>query len=103
MNIVVFVTAKDADQAQRISSALIEARLAACVNIVTGICSLFWWEGKIDTADEALLIIKSTRSAFKKIVAAVKKTHSYDVPEVIALPIIDGNKDYLRWINDSVR
>jgi periplasmic divalent cation tolerance protein len=101
MHIVVFVTSKDVQEAERISEKLISDKLAACVNIVKDIRSIFFWEGKADRSDEALLIIKSRKELFKKIVAAVKSVHSYDLPEIIALPIIDGSGDYLKWIDES--
>lgn len=102
MYVVVFITAKDKDEAEKIAAHLVGEKLAACVNIVAGVGSVFWWENKIDQSREVLLIAKSKKILFRKIVAAVKKVHSYSVPEIIALPIIDGNKDYLKWISDSV-
>lgn len=103
MNIVVFVTAKDLSEAKRISQKLLEEKLIACANIVEGVKSFFWWQGKIDNAEEVLLILKTQENLFKKIVKTVKSVHSYEVPEVIALPIVDGNPDYLRWIDESLR
>ena len=103
MNIVIFITTKNTAEAKKISQALVGKRLIACANIVKGIQSFFWWEGKVDKANEVLLVIKTKRSLFKEIVKAVKALHSYSVPEIIALPIIEGNKDYLRWIHASVR
>ena len=100
--IVVLVTAKDAAQAEIISRRLLEKKLTACVNIVPGVRSLFWWEKKIDEAPETLLVIKSKGSLFEKIVTAVKAVHSYDVPEIIALPVVAGNDDYLKWVASSV-
>src|SRR3989338_6912506 len=102
MHIVIFITAKDKEEAEKIAGHLVGEKLAACVNIVPGVSSAFWWENKIDQAQEVLMIVKSKKVLFGKIVAAVKKVHSYSVPEIIALPIIDGNKDYLKWISDSV-
>ena len=102
MNIVVFVTAKDAVEAKIISDQLLAKKLIACANIVEGVQSVFWWQGKIDQAKETLIILKSKQSLFKKIVKTVKAHHTYEVPEVIALPIVDGNPDYLRWIDESV-
>ena len=102
MHIVVFITAKDKDQASKIAERLVADKLIACANIVEGIKSVFWWEGKVDKSDETLLILKSKKNLFSKIVKAVKTLHSYDVPEVIALPIIAGNKDYLKWIDESL-
>ena len=102
MNIVVFITAKDSAEAKTISDQLLEKKLIACANIVEGVQSVFWWQGKIDQAKETLIVLKSKQSLFKKIVKTVKAHHSYEVPEIIALPIIDGNPDYLKWINESV-
>lgn len=101
MYIVVFVTTKDVAQAKAIAQKLVKEKLAACVNILKGIESVFWWEGKIDSSQEALLILKSKKSRFKRIVKTVKGMHSYAVPEIIALPIVQGSKDYLEWINKS--
>lgn len=102
MFIIIFITAKDKNEAKKIARQLLAHKLAACVNIVSGVESFFWWENKIDTAREVLLIIKSKKSLFKKIVSAVRAVHSYSVPEIIALPIVDGHKDYLTWVSDAV-
>jgi len=103
MYIVIFITAKDKEEAQKIGQHLVSQKLAACVNIVSGIDSIFWWENKVDTAQEALLIVKSRRNVFNDIVKAVRSIHSYSVPEIIAFPIQFGLKDYLKWIDDSVK
>jgi len=103
MYIVVLVTAKNTREASKISQQLLKEKLIACANMIKGVQSLFWWKKKIDKASEVLLVIKSKRSHFKRIVKTVKACHSYDTPEIIALPIVEGNKDYLKWINDSVR
>ncbi|MFA5088526.1 MAG: divalent-cation tolerance protein CutA [Candidatus Omnitrophota bacterium] len=102
MHIVVFITAKDKEEAKNIARHLVEARLAACVNILDGVESIFWWEGKMDGAPEALLIVKSKKDLLKKIIKLVKSVHSYAVPEIIALPIVGGSDDYLKWIDQSV-
>ena len=102
MYIVVFITAKNVNEGKKIAQNLVKERLAACVNILPGVKSIFTWKGKVDKADEALLIVKSKRSCFSKIVGRVRELHSYDVPEIIALPIAAGHKDYLDWIKDSV-
>jgi len=103
MYIVVLVTAANKKEAQKIASGLLEKKLAACVNISEKVGSFFWWQGKIDQAQEALLIIKSQKSKLTRIIKTVKSLHSYKVPEIIALPIIGGNQDYLRWIDGSFR
>lgn len=103
MHIVVFVTAANKTQAGKIARSLIRQKLAACVNIAGKVDSLFWWNGAMDKAGEILLVIKSRKDKFKRIVKAVRKAHSYQVPEIIALPIIAGDKEYLRWIDATVR
>lgn len=101
--IVIFITCANNKEARRIATALIKNRLAACINIADKIESIFWWEGKINLAKESLLIIKSRKTNLTKIVKRVKSMHSYSVPEIIALPVVAGNKDYFRWLNESVR
>ncbi len=103
MYIVVFVTAASKKEAQKIALRLIKDKLAACVNIVDKVESVFFWEAKIEKAKESLLIIKSKKEKLPKIINLVKTLHSYTVPEIIALPIIAGNKPYLRWIDASIR
>ncbi len=99
--IVVFVTAESSDEARHLSQILLKAKKAACVNIVPGVQSFFWWEGRIDAAGESLLIIKSKTSLLPEIIRLVKENHRNTVPEIIALPIIGGNEDYLNWIDET--
>jgi len=100
--IVVFITAADAREARQISRLLLERRKAACVNIVPRVDSLFWWENKLDSAQESLLIVKTKTSLLPEIINLVKGVHSNTVPEIIALPIIGGNQEYLQWIDNNV-
>ncbi len=100
--IVVFITAASTGEAQQISCLLVEQKKAACVNIIPKIDSYFWWEGKTDSAQENLLIAKTKASLLPDIITLVKKVHSYEVPEIIAIPIVGGNKDYLEWVEKSV-
>ncbi len=100
--IVLFITTDTAEEARKIAEVLLEQKKAACVNIIPGINSLFRWEGKIDSAKENLLVVKTKASLLAEVINLVKKVHSYDVPEIIALPIIGGNTDYLEWIGESV-
>jgi len=99
-NIVVLITAGTDEEARRVAETLLEQRKAACVTIVPTVTSLFWWEGRIDSDHESLLIVKSKASLLAEIVSVVKEVHSYDVPEVIALPIMGGNPGYLNWIGE---
>ena len=99
--IVVLVTTGSPEEAQKISSALLEQKKAACVNIMPQVSSRFWWQGKLDSADESLLIIKTRASLLDDIIGIVKEIHSYEVAEVIALPIVGGNPDYLNWIGEG--
>ena len=103
MHIVILITAANKKEALKISTSLIKLKLAACVNIVDKINSVFLWEEKIDRAKEVLLIIKSKKDKLPKIIKLVKSLHSYKVPEIIPLPIIAGFKPYLRWIDASLR
>lgn len=100
--IVVFITAGNRQEADNIAGVLVGEKLAACVNIVPAVSSVFWWQGKLDNADEFLLVAKSPVSLLEKIVARVKAVHSYTVPEIIAMPVLGGNADYLKWIDESV-
>jgi periplasmic divalent cation tolerance protein len=97
--IIVLITAGSEEEAHRIAELLVKEKKAACVNIVPRVDSLFWWEGKLDSARENLLLVKTKASLFPEIVELVKRTHSYEVPEIIALPITAGSEDYLNWLD----
>jgi periplasmic divalent cation tolerance protein len=101
--IVIFITASSDAEARNIAQLLLEEKKAACVNIVSSVDSSFWWQGKIDSADESMLIIKTRASVLQKIIELVKTVHSYEVPEIIAMPIIGGHDDYLKWIDNEVK
>ncbi len=103
MHIVIFITVPNKKEANCIAVELIKNKLAACVNIMENVHSIFWWQGKVDTAEEALLIVKTRKALMNKLIKKVKSLHSYEVPEIIALPIICGDKEYLKWINESTR
>ena len=101
--IVAFVTSPDRKTSEALASALVEERIAACVNIVPGLVSVYRWEGKINKDPEELLIIKTRAGLFETLARRVKELHPYDVPEVVSLPIVEGANDYLGWLADSTR
>jgi periplasmic divalent cation tolerance protein len=96
--ILVLVTAASADEAARLARALVEERLAACVNIVPGLRSIYRWQGRVEDAPEVLLLVKSVRPRLEALTARVRALHSYSVPEVIAVPIVGGSDAYLAWL-----
>jgi periplasmic divalent cation tolerance protein len=102
-NKLVLTTAGSREEAQRIAHALVERRLAACVNIVPGIESVYRWKEKIEQEDEWLLLIKTTTSAFEHVRDAIKELHSYELAECICVDIEDGSREYLKWLGESVR
>ena len=99
---VVLVTAPPGD-AERLARALVERRLAAGVNVVPGLRSVYWWEGRVEEAGESLLIIKTSASALEDLLEAVKELHPYEVPEAIALPVEACLGEYLEWVLREVR
>ena len=99
---LVLTTASSKDEARKIARALVERRLGACVNIVPQIESVYRWEGKVEEAQEVLLIIKTTAAAFERVRDAIRELHSYDLPECICVSIEDGSPEYLKWIGESV-
>jgi len=101
MYLVVFITCPDIKEAKKLSDILLNNRLAACVNIVPDLKSHFWWGGKVHDADEVLLVVKTKQKVLRKLVREVKKIHQYENPEVIALPIIGGSKEYIKWIEEE--
>ncbi len=100
-NIIVLITTPNNKEAKSISKILLDRQLAACVNIIRDMDSYFLWKGKKERAKENLLICKTTKNSLKGIIKTVRSIHSYEVPEIIAVPIIGGNKPYLDWIKHS--
>ena len=101
--VVILVTASSQRECRKIAKHLVEAKLAACVNITHAMQSIYCWEGKLADEREFLLLIKSTRELFPEIKTAISKIHSYSTPEIICLPITDGSESYLQWVGDSVK
>jgi periplasmic divalent cation tolerance protein len=100
--VVVLVTCGSAEEAGRIAKALVEERLAACVNISSPIRSVYRWQGRVNDEAEVLLVIKTARALFDRVRRAVERLHSYQVPEVLCLPVIDGAPNYLNWLATSL-
>jgi periplasmic divalent cation tolerance protein len=97
--IVVFSTCDSEEQAGRIARELVEQRLAACVNVLPGARSVYRWKGQMEDSAEWLLIIKSRRDLMDKLRAAIGKIHTYEVPELLAVPVVDGSENYLAWLD----
>lgn len=102
-HIVTLCTVPDRESGEKIAAALVEERLAACVNIVTGVASVYRWKGKVEQAEECLLIIKTGVSRFDVLKRRIQELHPYELPEIIALPIIHGSAEYLKWITESTK
>jgi periplasmic divalent cation tolerance protein len=100
---VVLTTCGSLEEARHIAQALVERRLAACVNLVPNVESFYRWKGEVESSTEALLIIKTTADAFERLRAALVELHSYEVPECVELTVTDGSAAYLDWIGESVR
>jgi periplasmic divalent cation tolerance protein len=96
--IVVFITIDTPANAQKLADKLLTDRKAACINIIPQVSSQYWWQGKIEKADEVMLVVKTRAALLDELVTLVKQNHPYSVPEIIALPIIGGNPDYLAWL-----
>jgi periplasmic divalent cation tolerance protein len=101
--LVIFVTVGNSNDAATLAKSLVEKRLAACVNLLPGVASWYWWEGRVTEDQEVLLMMKTSRDKFAELEKEVLRLHSYAVPEVIALQIVEGSKNYLNWIEESVK
>lgn len=100
---VVLITVPNEEQGELIADRLLEGKLAACVNRVPKVVSRFWWEGKIDSEEEMMLVVKTKASVLDELGRVVREAHSYDVPEIIALPIVWGSSSYLDWMQAEVK
>jgi periplasmic divalent cation tolerance protein len=100
--LIVYVTATNRKEADKIAQTLVSEKLAACVSIVPQVYSRYWWKGKIENSAELLLVIKTLASKYKALERRVKSLHSNIVPEVLAMPVLRGNPDYLKWLEESI-
>jgi len=102
--ILVLITCPNKEVSEQVASALLDQKLAACINTMTPVTSLYTWKGEINRDEEMLLIVKSRADLFEsELIPAVKAVHPYEVPEIIALPVIMGSEDYLGWIREVTR
>jgi periplasmic divalent cation tolerance protein len=99
--LAVFVTIDDRAEASRIAGILVREKLAACVNIIPGLRSIYTWQGEVCDDEEHLMVIKTQKEVFEKLEKRIRTLHSYEVPEIIALPVIDGSSDYLKWVMET--
>jgi periplasmic divalent cation tolerance protein len=100
--LVVLSTLPDAVLAREIAGTLVDERLAACINIIPGLVSVYRWQGAIQQDDEVLMLMKTTQAGYARLEARLRGLHPYELPEIIAVPVGDGQADYLKWINDSI-
>lgn len=101
--VVVLVTAPDLNTARQLAHALLEARVVACANLLPGLESHYWWQGRLENSAEVLLVLKTTRRRLKDLEKIVLAHHPYDTPEILALPVVQGTSKYLRWLGTEVR
>jgi len=102
-HIIIYITTGSINEAKKIGRVLVEEKLVACSNIISPIRSIYRWQGKICDDKEALMVLKTKKKLFKQIIKRVEKLHSYDVPEIIAMPIIEGSSKYLSWLNEETK
>ena len=101
--IIILVTAANKREAEKMVQQLLKAKLIACANIINSVSSIFPWSGKIEKIEECLVLIKTSREMFEEIAETVKELHSYEVPEILALPLVDGSKAYFEWMDSCLK
>lgn len=102
MYAIVYITASNIGEARDLVGAIVKERLAACANVVESVESTYWWQGKIERDDESLIILKTKESKLDELIKRVKELHSYENPEIVAVPILKGSDEYLRWIDEEL-
>ncbi len=98
---IVYITAPNQEEAERISRILLQERLIACANIIDSVTSLYWWKGEIRKRGEVLLIAKTKESLIDQLIERVKALHSYECPCIVSFPLVKGNPDFLKWISEE--
>jgi periplasmic divalent cation tolerance protein len=100
--VLAYITTKDKDEARKLGRTLVEEKFAACVNIIDGMESHYWWEGKLESSKEAILIAKTEKARSQILLKRVKELHTYTCPCVLFLPVLGGNPDYLKWLSENL-
>jgi len=100
--IQVFTTTATKPDAQTIARTVVERRLAACAQVIGPITSTYWWQGKIESAEEWLCVIKSRQDLYERLEQAIREVHPYEVPEILAVPVVEGSRDYLAWLDHQL-
>ena len=101
--VMIYITAKDIEEAENIGKILVKEKLAACANIIPKIKSIYWWKGEIESGEEVVLILKTKGGLIQSVIERVKNIHSYETPCIDVVPVTDGNKDYFEWIEESLK
>lgn len=101
--LVVFSTFPDRGKAQRIAEELVVGRYAACANVASAVDCFYWWKGEVETANEVLVYFKTTAARFEAFEQKLRELHPYDLPEIVALPVAAGSREYLRWVEENCR
>ncbi|MCP5005520.1 MAG: divalent-cation tolerance protein CutA [Planctomycetes bacterium] len=101
--IIIFITASSVDEAKKLGRVLVEEKLVACANIMSSVHSIYHWQGELCDDEEVLMVLKTKRELFSPVEVRVRELHSYDVPEIIAMPIIEGSDNYLSWLRDETK
>lgn len=101
--IQVFTATGSLEAAKTIASAIVEQRLAACVQVIGPIHSVYWWQGQMESAEEYLCLMKTSRNVFASLEVAIRDVHSYETPEILAMPVVEANEDYLSWLQGELR
>ena len=99
----IYTTTNTRENAEKIAKALVENRLAACVQIVGPVASVYWWRGQIEETAEWLCIVKTRRSLYDTVGSAIRRNHTYEIPEIIAVPVVEGDEDYTSWLNSQLK
>lgn len=103
MHVIVYITASNIKEAKDLAEAIVKERLAACANVVESVESVYWWKGKVEHDSESLIILKTKESKLDELIERVKQLHSYENPEIVAVPVLKGSSEYLDWIDEELK